>query len=211
MKKPPDFEELVGRDLPEAERDRLRRAHDLLVQAGPPPELSPELEKVPWPEDALAPLWGKRKEKAPLTRRPLLLAAGFATAVVIGIVIGQGSGSSPNSIDAQRSVELRGTALDRDALATLQLGKRDEAGNWQMVLRVKGLDDLPEGGYYDLYLTRGGEPLVLCGTFNVKGGEAVVRLSAAYDLSRFDRNGWVVTRQPPDHHEPDQIVLRPKA
>jgi hypothetical protein len=78
-----------------------------------------------------------------------------------------------------------------------------------MVLRVKGLDDLPEGGYFNLYLTRNGEPLVLCGTFNVKGGEAVVRFGAAYDLSRFDRNGWVVTRQPPGHHEPDQIVLRP--
>jgi hypothetical protein len=210
MTKPADFDELVGRDLPEAERERLRHAHELLVQAGPPPELSPELEKVPWPEDALAPLWGKRKEKVPLTRRPLFLAAGFATAVVIGIVIGQGSGASPNSIDAQRSVELRGTALDRDAIGTLQLGKRDEDGNWPMVLRVKGLNDLPEGGYYDLYLTRDGEPRVLCGTFDVNDGEVVVRLSAAYDLSRFDRNGWVVTRQPPGHHEPDQIVLKPR-
>lgn len=209
MTRTPDFDELVGRDLPEAERDRLRRAHDLLVEAGPPPELSPELEKVPWPEDALAPLWGKRKEKR-LTSRPLVLAAGFATALVLGIVIGQGGSSSPTSIDAQRSVQLRGTALDPDALATLQLGSRDDDGNWPMVLRVKGLDDLPHGGYYDLYLTRNGKPLVLCGTFDVRDGEAVVRLSAAYDLSRFDWNGWVVTRQPPGHHEPDQIVLKPR-
>ena len=209
MTRTPNFDDLVGRELPEAERERLRRAHDLLVQAGPPPELSPELERVPWPEDALAPLWGKRKERG-LASRPLLLAAGFATALVLGIVIGQGNSSSPNAIDAQRSVELRGTALDRDAIGTLQLGNRDEDGNWPMVLRVKGLEDLPEGGYYDLYLTRNGEPRVLCGTFDVNDGEAVVRLSAAYNLSRFDRNGWVVTRQPPGHHEPDQIVLEPR-
>jgi hypothetical protein len=208
MTKTPEFEELVGRDLPEAERERLRRAHDLLVQAGPPPELSPELEKVPWPEDALAPLWGKRKERR--GPKPLVLAAGFATALVIGIVIGQGTGSSPMSIDALRTIELRGTALDRNALATLELGKRDRHGNWPMVLHASGLDQLPEGGYYDLYLTRDGKPRVLCGTFNVMGEDVVVRFTAAYDLSRFDRNGWVVTRQPPGHHEPDQIVLRPR-
>jgi hypothetical protein len=52
---------------------------------------------------------------------------------------------------------------------------------------------------------------VLCGTFNARGQEVVIRLNAAYELSRFDRNGWVVTRQPRGHHEPDQIVLRPTA
>jgi hypothetical protein len=209
MTRTPDFDELVGRDLPEAERDRLRRAHDLLVQAGPPPELAPELEKVPWPEDALAPLWGKRKEKRQ-AGRPLLLAAGFATALLIGVVIGQGTDSTPSSFDSQRSVQLRGTALDPNAVATLELGKRDRHGNWPMLLRVSGLDELAEGGYYDLYLTRDGKPRVLCGTFNVIGREVVVRFTAAYDLSRFDRDGWVVTRQPPGHHDPDQIVLRPR-
>jgi len=34
-------------------------------------------------------------------------------------------------------------------------------------------------------------------------------VNAAYDLSRFDKNGWVVTRQPSGHFKPDQIVLRP--
>jgi len=31
----PDFNELVGEDLPAAETERLRRAHDLLLAAGP--------------------------------------------------------------------------------------------------------------------------------------------------------------------------------
>ena len=37
MKQPPtpDFDELVGPDVPPAERERLYTAHELLVQAGP--------------------------------------------------------------------------------------------------------------------------------------------------------------------------------
>ncbi len=39
----PDFRELVGDDLPDEERARLERVHELLVAAGPPPELPPAL------------------------------------------------------------------------------------------------------------------------------------------------------------------------
>jgi hypothetical protein len=142
VKRVPDFDDLVGNDLPEGERERLRRTHELLVQAGPPPELSPELETVPWPEESLAPLWERKKK--PLTRRPVLLAATLATAVLVGLVLGRASGSSDpsTSIDAVRSVELRGTALDPDATGTLHLGNRDRNGNWAMVLQVRRLDDL---------------------------------------------------------------------
>jgi hypothetical protein len=133
----------------------------------------------------------------------------LATAVLVGFLLGQTTSSDSTSINAVRTVKLRGTALDRDALATLKLGKRDSQGNWPMVLQVSGLQRLPEGGYYDLYLTRKGEPVAKCGVFNVGGGETVVRLSASYDLKDFDRNGWVVTRQIPPNHEPTEIVLRP--
>ena len=53
-------------------------------------------------------------------------------------------------------------------------------GRW--TLHIKGLDRLPKGGYYDLYLTKGGKPVVLCSTFNSNGGEATIRMNAAYDL-----------------------------
>ncbi len=204
MRHVPDFDDLVGRDVPADERERLRRAHELLVQAGPPPELSPELDTVPWPNDSFG-----RSRRQPARRRPLLVAAVIASAVLLGFVLGQATSSGTTSIDTQRVVSLRGTELDRDARATLALGKRDKHGNWPMVLRVQGLQKLPEGGYYDLYLTRGGKPLVLCGTFNSNGGKVVVRFSAAYDLGHFDKNGWVVTRQLPGHHKPTDIVLRP--
>jgi hypothetical protein len=78
-----------------------------------------------------------------------------------------------------------------------------------MLVRVTGLDQLPEGGYYDLYLTHNGKPVALCGIFNVGRGETIVRLSASYDLKHFDKNGWVVTRQLRGNHEPTDIVLQP--
>jgi hypothetical protein len=78
-----------------------------------------------------------------------------------------------------------------------------------MLLHTTGLRQLPEGGYYDLYLTERGKPVVLCGSFNVKAGEAIVRFSAAYNLSHFDRDGWVITRQLAHHHRPTDIVLKP--
>ena len=37
-----------------------------------------------------------------------------------------------------------------------------------MALEVKDLPKLSGSGYYDLYLTRDGKPLVLCGTFNTE-------------------------------------------
>jgi hypothetical protein len=206
MTRHPDFDDLVGGDVPADQRERLRRAHELLIEAGPPAELSPEMESVPWPDDALGPIWGRRKAAKP--RRPLLLAAALATAVVVGFLLGQATTSSPTSINARETVHLKGTTLAGGALATLKLGKPDAAGNWPMVLRVKGLPSLRHGGYYDLYLTRNGQPLVSCGTINARG-ETVVRLTAAYNLEAFDKDGWVIVRKTPaNKFRPDQVVLR---
>ena len=46
MSRDPDFDELVP-DAEEGERERLRRVHDMLVAAGPPPELTPQMEAGP--------------------------------------------------------------------------------------------------------------------------------------------------------------------
>ena len=203
----PDFDDLVGEDVPPEERARLSRTHKLLLEAGTPPELSPEMDAVPWPDDSLQPLFGRRRTKG---RRVLLLAAALVTAVVVGFVLGQATTStnSGSSIKARETVDLQGTPLARGALATLQLGKADDAGNWPMVLHVSGLPKLPKGGYYALYLTKGGKPLVSCGTINVSGATSV-RLSAAYVLEAFDKDGWVIVRQTPaNNFRPNQIVLR---
>jgi len=203
MTRAPDFDDLVGKDVPDEERARLLGAHRLLIEAGPPPELSPDLDSVPWPEESQVPLL------KPKQSRPLLLAAAIATALGIGFVLGQATGPNSSSMQTVRVVKLAGTALDSDARGTLELGKADASGNWPMILHARGLQQLPEGGYYDLYLTKGEKPIVLCGTFNVKGDEIIVHFSAAYDLSHFDKDGWVITRQRPPNHQPTEVVLKP--
>jgi len=203
MTRAPDFDDLVGKEVPDEERARLLGAHRLLIEAGPPPELSPDLDSVPWPEESQVPLL------KPKQSRPLLLAAAIATALGIGFVLGQATGPNSSSMQTVRVVKLAGTALDSDARGTLELGKADASGNWPMILHARGLQQLPEGGYYDLYLTKGEKPIVLCGTFNVKGDEIIVHFSAAYDLSHFDKDGWVITRQRPPNHQPTEVVLKP--
>ena len=47
MSRPPDFDELVGTPLAAAERERLLRVHELLIEAGPPPDLGTEPTGVP--------------------------------------------------------------------------------------------------------------------------------------------------------------------
>jgi hypothetical protein len=205
MNRSPDFDELVGTEVPAEERERLRRTHELLIEAGPPPELPLTLDQVPKVE-AKPPRRFRQRNKR-VVRRVVLLAAACATAVALGFIWGHST--NPNTISTERVVALAGTDLRPQASGTLELGKNDGHGNWPMVLRVRGLKELPSGGYYDLYLTKGGKPVVLCGTFNVGNGQTEVRFTAAYDLSHFDSNGWVVTRQLPGHHEPSDIVLQP--
>src|SRR4051794_41943180 len=79
----PDFEDLVGTDLEPEERDRLRRAHDLLIAAGPPPELPPALaDPMGPPEAEVIPFWNRRRNAA----LAVLAAAGAALAVGIGLL-----------------------------------------------------------------------------------------------------------------------------
>ena len=47
MNRDRNLDELIGADTTGAERERLQRAHDMLLEAGPPPELSPKLEEGP--------------------------------------------------------------------------------------------------------------------------------------------------------------------
>jgi len=75
-----------------------------------------------------------------------------------------------------RVVKLAGTNLDRNARGTLALARRP-GRQLADASHATGLRQLPEGGYYDLYLTKGGKPVVLCGSFNVRSGEAIVRFS----------------------------------
>jgi hypothetical protein len=172
--KAPDFDELVG-DVPADERERLRRAHDLLVSAGPPPELPEGMASPPvrgFPRRRVAAL--------------LIAAAIGVTAFAAGWLL-----HGDDSFEVRASVPMQATAKAPGAAGLIELGYGDDDGNWPMVVKVEGLRPLPKGGYYELLLTIKGKPVAVCGSFKVKEeGETEVRLGASYDLRRFD--GWVV-------------------
>ena len=99
MSDPPDFRELVGDEGTPEELEQLRRAHDLLIAAGPPPELSPADRRGA--QDAAAP----GAMAAPAARgAAFLLAAGVAAAAFgIGFLVGDRGSSGSSRTWARRS------------------------------------------------------------------------------------------------------------
>jgi hypothetical protein len=196
MSRTPDFDELVGEDVPPEERARLRRAHDALLQAGPPPELPPSLELPPDPEPRVAFL--------PQRRRFTLI--GLAAALTL-VAFGGGwlAGGRGGQFHTAFARPMHGTALAPAALATIRIAGADSSGNWPMRFSVSGLKPLPDGSYYELYLSRSGRPIATCGTFTVHSGTTVVRLNAPYNLRKFD--GWLVTRHDPRDAGVSPVVM----
>lgn len=207
MTRPPDFDELIESVDP-AERERLRRVHDLLVESGPPPELSPALASMPPPAEPAEP--DEVPDTAWLPRRRLGAALVLAGAVLLGAFgagylaggSGSDSGESRQGLRIARTIPLSGAT---GTTGVVNLGSRDAAGNWSMILTVRGLRPLRDGDYYVLALAKKGKPVVTCGTFNVSSrGQRTIRMSAAYDLKGFD--GWMVTRYDAKTHDERPVL-----
>jgi hypothetical protein len=208
----PDFDELVGGEVSGEERERLRRAHELLVQSGPPPELSPELEQVPWPEEALQPLGLLRTSRQRKGRPWVQVALAAAAVLLVGFLLGQAFSSRSGSFTTTHVVRMHGTKAAPNAFAAVALGREGRDGNWPMQVTVR---DLPpaQNGYYDLWLSSHGKPVALCGTFNTHlTGDTSVRMSAAYDLRQLKFDGWIVTRHTagtPERQSPTVLTTQP--
>jgi hypothetical protein len=183
VSRPPEFRDLVDDDLTPHERERLERVHDLLVSAGPPPELPPALE--------LPPNRAERKQEW-LPRRRIGLALGLAAAIALVTFLGGYlAGYNRTGFEVTRQVAMHGTSQAPGAEGVIKLGDPDDGGNSRMRVTVRGLPTLPERGYYELYLTRGGKRIP-CGGFNVGGGSTTLEFSVPYDLTGDDH--WIVTR-----------------
>jgi hypothetical protein len=200
----PEFDELVGEEGSPADRERLRHVHDLLVTAGPPPELTPQLEAGP----TLGMTLGGRTRRR-MQRRMALLAAAIVVlllAFLAGYISGNGN---DGNVSSARILKLEGTSLAPNALASLKIDPVDPSGNWPMHLSAVGLPKLPPGGYYEVFLTRDSKIFAPCGSFVVRDRKTGVSvpLNAPYRLRPGD--SWVVTRQEPGQHTPGTVILRP--
>jgi hypothetical protein len=168
-------------DLSPEEQQRLRRVHELLLDAARPAELPASLRRAPR-------VAGRPSQR---TWRPL--AAALAGAVAIALAsFSAGYLLADDGLDFNHdfSVGMRGAEAAPNASATIEIGERDEAGNWPMVMKVRGLPELPAGGRYLLYLTKDGQPRASCGSFRVHDGTTTAPLTAPYRFDRYD--GWVV-------------------
>ena len=203
----PNFDELIGAEATGEERERLRHTHELLLQAGPPPELPPSLQKVP--------TFGKtgviRLERKRVVKRRALVLLAAALSVVAVFFAGwaaHGGGGSVTSTKPDISLNLLGTSAQPNASGTLAVW-RERSGNWPMTLSVVGLPRLTHHRYYEVYLVRHGHPWGLCGTFRGTNSSdpLIVTLNAPYRLQKGD--SWVVTRPTQSGGEPGQTVLTP--
>jgi hypothetical protein len=180
----PNFDDLIGRDLEGRERERLLRVHELLVAAGPPPEL--QLREGLASTDEPVQLSSRRRRSALL----VLAAALGAVIFAVGVLVGD-RGDRPRTFDV---VRMTGTAYTTGVRASLTIFDADEAGNWPMELRVDGLAPSSRDRPYELWLTRDGKLEALCGSFLAEAdGTTVVPLNAPYRLKAFD--GWVVVAE----------------
>ena len=196
-----DFRDLVDvESLGPEEEARLRRVHELLLAAGPPPELPAELARPADPHRAQPPvvpvLFRRRRAVGAL----VLLAAALA-AFAGGYALGHGK--SQSSFAARRNVPMHGAA---GRFAVIHIAHTDSAGNWPMLVEVSGLPTQQNPkAYYELWLTKRGKPVVACGAFRVHGQTTRVRLTVPYALRGYD--GWVVTAQPAGDERIGRVVL----
>lgn len=206
MSDPRDIHELVGDDVPAPELEHLRRADEALRTTPAPPELSETLTAAVLAIPGAAPrrLGGAR------------VLAGLAIAACIaGAAFGIGlwAGGTANEPMADQ-ITLNATPYaPPEAKMVIAVLPIDSAGNWRMAADVKGLPRLAEGGYYEVWLTRGEELAASCGRFVVaeNGTASDVWLNAPYKFKNFAR--WVVVAQlpgkPPSEHMLDGPVVVP--
>jgi hypothetical protein len=90
---------------------------------------------------------------------------------------------------------MKGTAKAPSSAAVVELGRVGSDGNWPMLITVTNLQPVGNDSYYEMWLSKKGKPVYLCGSFNTKeGADTVIRLTAAYPLKKGKFDGWIVTR-----------------
>ena len=183
-KPPPDLRDLVGDDVPAEELARLGRVHQLLVDAGPPPELPGELADAPEQGGTVA-LLPKRHWRPLAALAAALALAAFGVGWLAASSGDSGDESFP-PIDFR--LPMAGTSAAPQAVASIAVAEKDEAGNWPLKMTIRGL---PAKASYELWLTKEGKLAALCGPFRTDG-DSVAYLNAPYRLRQYD--GWVVTR-----------------
>ena len=176
------FDELIGAEPTGDERARLRNVHDLLLEAGPPPEITPALAAGPTLDMTLG-----RAQRMRKSRRTLWVT--IAAAALIALIVGLATTGHETPVVA---IPLQGTAAAPHAVGAINVLPA-EARTQPMRIETEGLDP----GLYAVYLMprRGvASKWEKCGVFTVTGqaGTQAATINSPYRARRHDT--WAVTR-----------------
>lgn len=189
MTEPNDLRELVGDDVSPAELERLREVDAILRAVPGPPELPPALA------DAVSLPVVRARREAWRSRRTLTAVAAAAALAAVSFGLGTRAGGG-EEFSERAAIEMQAGVEARSAAALLRVGETDSNGNWPLRLEVSGLEPLPPGGYYALWLAKDGEYAATCGSFRMGEGETEAEWTVSYPLDEYD--AWVVTAYLPD-------------
>ncbi len=193
------FDDIVDLEgLDRVEQERLRRVHELLVEAGPPPELPVNLARL-----AVGITEAKTILFPPVRRRfagAFALAAALAAAAFGGgYVVGNQHGSGGKTV---RVAAMSGS----NALASLRVGAPDAGGNWPVDFTVNGLPkQAGTFAYYEVFVLYKGKPGYPCGGFRVLNGTTKAHFSVPYTVD--GETKWVVTAVDKTHSWPGRTVM----
>ena len=190
--KRPDFNEIVGTEGSPEELAALRSMHELLLAADPPPATSVRRKRAP-------------RMKPLVPRSWAIGAVGFAAltaSLATGLAVFWSVGQDGDAGQAFTR-PMHGVGAAAAASAVVRVGSQDVNGNRTLRMSVHSLPALSKG-WYTLYLTSKGKPMVPCGVFETgTSGAARVEMNAPAGLGEYD--GWIVTSVVPGH--PARVLL----
>jgi len=203
-----EFGDLIDVEgLTASETARLQRVHQMVVAAGPPPELSLALQTAPAAPTA-RPRSAFRLSPPALRGRSALGVLGATTAFAaacfgVGFVLGDHATGNTQVVNV---VAMQGNGT-RNTTASLHVGAANPDGNWPLSLTVSGLAKLKDkNSYYVLALEENGKPERFCGMFRVDAdGKATVEFSVPYPITKSTR--WAVTAMKPGASWPGHVVM----
>ncbi|HWB22889.1 MAG TPA: hypothetical protein VG652_08370 [Gaiellaceae bacterium] len=179
---PADFGDLIDDGLDAAEQQRLRAVHELLLAAGPPPELPAGLAQLKRDTTDAEVI----RLPSPSRRRPIAavaVAATVAAAVLGGYLLGHGSQGAFKTVWV---VSMQG----QSSYASIRVGPDDGNGNSPLELSVSGLPPLTGQKYYELMLMHNGKPAYPCGRFVMHGHATTLYWTVPYKITGASK--WVV-------------------
>ena len=199
----PDFDELVGDDLGSEERDRLLRAHELLVAAGPLPELPPSLAEPRAPyEEQPTPFFNRRRNATIAVLAAAVAAAAFGIGYLTGAAAAAATASrrrrrwsctARRPPPQERSGRLRSATRTTQATGRCSSASRTCKAARECVLHALAVAQGTRGRAVRLLRRHGGDKTT------------EVRFTVSYKLKNFD--GWVVTKQKRGQREPTRALL----